>query len=131
MIITDMKLFDIKSLHPHEEIDPLQLNLLSKKINKEGKWIIPIIIDRETHIIMDGHHRYSFAQKSGFSLIPCYEMSYSSEGVQVFDWKTGAPFSYQKIVEIVKYGKTFPSKTTRHYFKEKFETVEVNLNQLY
>lgn len=130
-MLSEMKLIDIKLLHPHEEIDPFQISLLNKKINKEGKWSIPIIIDRDTHIIMDGHHRYRFAQTAGFSVIPCYEMSYSSANVKVFYWKNGEPFSYRKIVNVVKCGHIFPAKTTRHYFNEIFDEVEVNLKQLY
>lgn len=131
MIVTDVKLVDINFLRPHEDIDEANLTSLTEKIHKNGAWDTPIIIDKESGIIMDGHHRYNFALTSGLSRVPCYEMSYSSEKVRVYDWKTGLPFAYQQIFKSVESGKIFPSKTTRHDFSEQFATVNIELTRLY
>ncbi|KLU15849.1 hypothetical protein AFK69_03020 [Xenorhabdus sp. GDc328] len=128
---TDVKLVSIKDLYPHEETDPINFAVLLDKINQEGQWRIPLIIDRDTGIIMDGHHRYNVAAILGFSVVPCYEMSYLSEKVIILDWKTGAPFCYKRIIDYVKSGRVFPPKTTRHYFTEIFDAVRINLNELY
>ncbi|MEQ1966509.1 transcriptional regulator [Xenorhabdus nematophila] len=126
-----MKLVNLKKLHPHEEINPINLAILLEKIHREGQWRIPLIIDKDTGIIMDGHHRYHVAVISGFSVAPCYEMSYSSEKVMVFDWKTGHSFCYKRIIDCVKSGRLFPPKTTRHYFTETFDVVRIKLDELY
>lgn len=125
-----MRLFDINKVIPHEDIDPINLDLISSKILEDGFWFIPVIIDEETGIIMDGHHRYNFAVQSGFSVIPCYQLSYSSEKVKVFDWRSGAPFSNERIFEKVNEGLLFPPKTTRHVFDMVFDTVRVELKIL-
>ncbi|MGV2876691.1 transcriptional regulator [Pantoea vagans] len=125
-----MRLLDINKIIPHEDIDPINLDLVSSKILEDGFWFIPVIIDEETGIIMDGHHRYNFAVQSGFSVIPCYQLSYSSEKVKVFDWRSGAPFSNERIFEKVNEGLLFPSKTTRHVFDMVFDTVRVELKTL-
>ncbi|PHM23945.1 ParB N-terminal domain-containing protein [Xenorhabdus budapestensis] len=126
-----MKLVRLKELHPHEEIDPIHLAILFEGIHQEGVWRIPIIIDKDTGIIMDGHHRYNVAVISGFSVVPCYEMSYSSGNVMVVDWETGHSFCYKRIIDCVKSGRLFPPKTTRHYFTEIFDIVRINLDELY
>ncbi|MEN4739115.1 transcriptional regulator [Pantoea agglomerans] len=125
-----MRLLDINKVIPHEDIDPINLDLISSKILEDGFWFIPVIIDEETGIIMDGHHRYNFAVQSGFSVIPCYQLSYSSEKVKVFDWRSGAPFSNERIFEKVNEGLLFPPKTTRHVFDMVFDTVRVELKIL-
>lgn len=127
----EIKLIDIKLLRPHEETNLIHLEKLHEKINKDGFWSNPIIIDSDTNIIMDGHHRYSFAKIAGFSLVPCYEMSYSSKNIEVFHWETGEPFPYQHIFEVVNSGKVFPAKTTRHQFNKKFDEIKLDLAQLY
>ncbi|MDC9594782.1 ParB N-terminal domain-containing protein [Xenorhabdus sp. IM139775] len=126
-----MKLVNLKTLYPHEETDPVSLAILLDKINQEGQWTNPLIIDRYTRIIMDGHHRYNVAVILGFSVVPCYETSYSSKKVTVLDWKTGEPFCYKRIIDCVKSGRIFPPKTTRHYFTELFDKVRINLDELY
>ncbi|ENO1077282.1 hypothetical protein [Enterobacter asburiae] len=127
----NMKLIDLKKLRPHEEIDPVALQMLSGKIIRDGYWMTPVIIDKDTGIIMDGHHRYNFAVQFGLSIIPCYELSYSSGTIQVYDWKSGAIFPEKKIIEHVNAGKAFPPKTTRHVFDIIFDPVKVELTSLY
>ncbi|MDE9483929.1 transcriptional regulator [Xenorhabdus bovienii] len=129
--MTDMKLVNLEKLHPHEETDPINLVILLEKIHREGQWRIPLIIDKDTGIIMDGHHRYNVAVISGFLVVPCYEMSYSSGKVMIFDWETGHSFCYKRIIDCVKSGRLFPPKTTRHYFTETFDVVRVKLDELY
>ncbi|MEN4892414.1 ParB N-terminal domain-containing protein [Erwinia billingiae] len=127
---TSMRLLQLNKLKPHEDIDPASLDLIASKILGDGFWFIPIVIDEATGIIMDGHHRYNFAVRSGFSVIPCYELSYSSEKVKVFDWRSGEPFSNERIIEKVNEGLIFPPKTTRHVFDMVFDTVQVEIRSL-
>lgn len=131
MVYAEMRLIDVQSLRPHEETDPVNFLIVSKKIHRDAFWHIPIIVDRDTGIIMDGHHRYQFALNSGFTVVPCYQMSYSSDLVKITHWKTGLPLSPQKIVEYVCAGKKFPPKTTRHVFNVMFDTVNIDFKKLY
>lgn len=131
MRFSAMKLIDVHKLRPHEEVDPINLDMLATKINREGYWFIPVLIDQETKIIMDGHHRYNFALQAGLSVIPCYQLSYSSGKVKVFDWVSGEPFSNTKIIEKVNSGSVFPAKTTRHEFDMVFDTVKIEISSLF
>ncbi|MGR7464312.1 transcriptional regulator [Klebsiella aerogenes] len=131
MHIPAMRLMNIHDLKPHEEVDPVNLNLLTMKINHDRFWFIPVLIDQDTSIIMDGHHRYNFALQAGLSVIPCYQLSYSSDKVRVYDWKSGAPFSCQRIIDKVSSGSVFPPKTTRHVFDMVFDTVKIEIGSLY
>lgn len=131
MHFSTMRLMNIHELKPHEDVDPINLNLLTMKINQDRYWFIPVLVDKDTGIIMDGHHRYNFAIQTGLSVIPCYQLSYSSDKVRVFDWKSGAPFSNQRIIDKVHSGSVFPPKTTRHEFDMVFDTVKIEIESLY
>ena len=131
MHFSAMRLMNVHKLRPHEEVDPVNLGILSIKIIQEGYWFIPILVDDETGIIMDGHHRYAFALQAGLSVIPCYQLSYSSDKVKIFDWKSGEPFSEKRIIEKVNSGLLFPAKTTRHEFDMVFDTVKIEIGRLF
>ncbi|MEZ2605026.1 hypothetical protein [Kluyvera intermedia] len=131
MHFSAMQLINIHELKPHEEIDPINLSLLSEKIYRDRYWFTPVLMDEHTGIIMDGHHRYNFALQAGFSVIPCYQLSYSSDKVRVFDWKSGAHFPNQWIIDKVNSGTVFPPKTTRHVFDIVFDTVKIEIGTLY
>lgn len=125
-----VELIKLYRLKPHEQISPTHLSLLAEKINQDCRWLVPIIIDKDTGIIMDGHHRYHIAFQLGFTRIPCYQMSYHSDDVKIYHWQTSQPFDYRKILNIVASGKVFPPKTTHHVFDKLFDKVNIEFDDL-
>ena len=65
----EIKLEEIKKLHIHEEIIPSIVKLLSREIN-QGICRDPVIVDKETFVVLDGMHRVAALQHLDCKLIP-------------------------------------------------------------
>ena len=56
----DIILIDIDSLKGHEEVIPDNLETRKNKLLDKG-FYKPIIVDRESLVILDGHHKWTAA----------------------------------------------------------------------
>ncbi|AWR99626.1 ParB N-terminal domain-containing protein [Metallosphaera hakonensis] len=76
---------DPRDLKPHEDI-------LRNKINdtiisiRETKSVIPIIVDEDSYLVIDGHHRREAIIMLGYRKIPAYMIRYLSPRVNVEIW---------------------------------------------
>ncbi len=102
-------------LRPHEAVIPEKVMSLLFEVMKRSKWLRPIIVDRETFTIMDGHHRHRVATLLGLKSIPCYLVDYKKD-VQVFSRRRNYVISADSIIEYSKAKKLYPYKTTKHVF---------------
>ncbi|WP_186648128.1 ParB N-terminal domain-containing protein [Fluviispira vulneris] len=125
-----LELIETEKLIPHENIDNDIIYFLSSKILIDGIWTSPVVIDKKTHIIMDGHHRVEAAKRMGVKKIPCYVMNYGEKYIDVLNWNTNEKFDVNSIYETVLIGKKFPVKTTRHVFLIPLYNVKIDLNIL-
>lgn len=57
-------------LRPHEKINLNNLKKLQKQILADGFIDSPLIVDKNTMIILDGHHRFQVLQLLGFTTSP-------------------------------------------------------------
>ena len=73
----------IGSLKPHEEICPLHLKNLRAEIKKDGCVRDPIIADKNTLVILDGHHRWNSLKSLGAKLCPVCLVDYQSGEIGV------------------------------------------------
>jgi len=117
-------------LYPHEKIYPSRLKELSKKILDEGFLRKPIVVDRKTRVILDGHHRYRILQWLGVETIPVMLVEYSSSNVSVFPRRVGYKVSKQLVVEMALSGRLMPPKTTKHVLEIDIRPVDLPLKCL-
>ncbi|PIY69067.1 hypothetical protein COY90_02555 [Candidatus Roizmanbacteria bacterium CG_4_10_14_0_8_um_filter_39_9] len=61
-----------KLLKEHEQIIPGHLDELYQKIKNDGYISAPLIVDKNTLIILDGHHRFNVLKLLGMSSSPVY-----------------------------------------------------------
>ncbi|KKR96535.1 MAG: ParB domain protein nuclease [candidate division TM6 bacterium GW2011_GWE2_41_16] len=59
-------------LRPHEKIRKAHFDDLFKKITGDGYINDPIIVDKNTMIILDGHHRFNVLRTLGLASSPVY-----------------------------------------------------------
>jgi hypothetical protein len=64
-------LMPIDELRPHEKGLPIYLEILKHEITCDGMIKYPLIADENTHVILDGMHRWLALKSLGYSLIPC------------------------------------------------------------
>ena len=110
----EVVIFEIEELREHEEIRPDYLEALKNEIQLDGILKMPICIDKNTCIILDGHHRLQALKRLGCKKIPCVLVDYQSPDIKVIAWREGETLTKEKIIDTALSGKRMPSKTSRH-----------------
>ena len=106
--------FEIEELKEHEDIRPDYLEALKNEIMSDGILKMPIAVDKNTFIILDGHHRLQALKRLGCKKIPCVLVDYQSPEIEVIAWREGETMTKEKIIDTALSGKRMPSKTSRH-----------------
>jgi len=110
----DLKILPIKMLKPHEEVNPRLVDELIADIRKSGILRKAIAIDRDSKIILDGHHRVRTLEILGCKFIPCILLDYSSPSIIVLSWSSDTPLPKTLIVDSGLRGIPLPPKTSKH-----------------
>jgi ParB-like chromosome segregation protein Spo0J len=113
----DFELIAPRLLRPHEAIDPERLDLLVEEIRGAGSFYPPVLIDRATRVILDGHHRWHACSRLGLALLPCYSVSYLDDPtIRVMSRRPEIDVVKQAVIDMALSGRTYPHKTTRHMY---------------
>lgn len=99
-------------LRPTEECVPDRLMEVTSDILRDGFWKEPILVERGSMIVMDGHHRLAFALQRGLASVPCLLVTYSH--VSLTAWRNDVVVSPDEIISRGMTGKLYPPKSTRH-----------------
>ena len=129
----DIVLIKMSKLIPHEEIKQKKLSKLIDLVKKRGGFYEPILVDRETKILLDGHHRYNTALHLGLNLIPGIEVDYlEDESIQVEPWpgKEEVEITKQSVLSMAKSGNLFPPKTSKHSISTEYPKQLFSLEEL-
>jgi len=81
----EIKIEEIKKLYIHEEIIPKIVDWLSFEI-KWNMYKHPVIVDKETLVVLDGMHRVAALQHLGCKLIPVCLVNYNNPSITVRSW---------------------------------------------
>ncbi len=120
----------IKSLKPHEEVCPIHLKSLLAQIQKDRRLKDPIIVDKDTMVILDGHHRYNLLKLLGCNFIPCCLVDYQATEIGVICWREGEKISKKEVLAAGLSGKLLPQKTSRHIIPDRPIGTDVALSEL-
>lgn len=126
-----LKLVSLYSLKRHEEIFYDRLFEVLAKIKKDGFVRNPVVADFKTRVILDGHHRVMALKMLGLSKCPVFFVDYFSKSVRMFPRrKELGAITKEDVIKMGLSKKVFPSKTTRHYIKDRRRGVFVGLERL-
>ena len=104
-------------LQPHEEIDAERLVRLVEEIGRAGTFYPPLLIDKKSRVILDGHHRWRASARLGFALVPCYSVDYLQDPtIRVMSRRPDIEVTKQSVLDMALSGRTYPKKTTRHMY---------------
>lgn len=104
-------------LRPHEDIDEERLESLVAEITGAGVFYPPVLVDRKTRVILDGHHRWNVSIRLGFVVLPCYSVDYLDDpAIRVMSRRADVEVTKQSVLDIALAGRTYPKKTTRHMY---------------
>jgi len=110
----DIILVEINDLKEHEEIRPPYLEELKNQILCDGILKMPIAVDRETYVILDGHHRLQALKRIGCTRIPVLLVDYQSPDIRVHAQREGETVTKEMVLETGLCGGRMPPKTSRH-----------------
>jgi len=103
----------IRQLNPHEKVIEENLKKILTSIKVEKRLKEPIIVDKETKVILDGHHRVKAFKILGLREIPCRLVDYSSDEITVEPHQNG-DVSKKEVIEKGLSDELFPPKTSKH-----------------
>jgi len=96
-------LIDISRLRDHEEVDPFHFKELMKKMIEDGFQRDPIIVDTESGVVLDGHHRRNILKTLGYSKIASYQVQYVEDGkIRVKTWYPIVVDSKRRLMQTIK-----------------------------
>ena len=128
----DIILIDIESLRGHEEVIPDNLERRTNKLLEKG-FYKPIIVDRESLVILDGHHKWTAGKKLGLGRVPVVMVDYLDDvTVEVGVWPDCGRDSISKN-DVLRMGKSedvYPPKTSRHSFPFRIPAIQIPLEEL-
>jgi hypothetical protein len=79
-------LIDLNDLKPHEEIIEQAVTELAQAIRDQNEVRDPLIVDKESLVILDGMHRYNALKKLGCKRAPACLVEYDDERITVGAW---------------------------------------------
>ncbi len=85
-MILELALEELGKLHIHEEIIPERVDELVTRLDADGAFIHPIIVDRASLVVLDGMHRVAAAEEMDLRLIPVCLVDYSNPGIRIGCW---------------------------------------------
>jgi len=126
---------DIGWLKPHEMVvNQDRVTALVDAIGRWGAYRKPLLVDRDSGSILDGHHRYFAAQKLGLAKVPAALVDYlEDDSITVELWPGDhgvASISKQDVIDMCLSADVFPPKTSRHTFAEPLSPIFVPLEEL-
>ncbi|PIZ52333.1 transcriptional regulator [Candidatus Woesearchaeota archaeon CG_4_10_14_0_2_um_filter_33_13] len=108
-----IKVIEIHKLHPHELINGTRFEEIKEELLSTER-IFPIIVDQNSDVILDGHHRYNVLKTLGFRKIPVISVDYNNENIGLFPWREGEEITKEDVIRRGISGELYPPKTSRH-----------------
>jgi hypothetical protein len=127
-----IKLISVNLLKVHEAVIPDKVNQLVIDIGHNGYLRNPLVVDRKSLVILDGHHRFAALKKLGVMEVPVQLINYQNSEVRVYLRRKELLNSIIKraVVRGAKIGRLFPNKTTRHLIKKRIRNLNITIESL-
>lgn len=108
------QLLRLSTLHPHEQVDPVDVARLAGEIRDRGVVREPIWVSEAEGVILNGHHRFAALQRLGARSVPAWVVDYADPAMELARWGPGPPLDKAEIVRRARAGELYPPKTSRH-----------------
>ncbi len=124
----EVVLFEVKLLRHIEGFSPKRVDWLKKKIISEETWKVPIAIDDQHGLVLDGQHRMEVALSLNLRKIPAVKLKYAE--VPLRSLRPQYNFDWQDVVQRALQGDLYPYKTVKHDFSVPLPSVSYRLDEL-
>jgi len=130
---SDVRLVPVEWLKAHEEIKIKNMEKLLEMTLKWDGFTKPLIADKATGTILDGHHRFAVAKRLELARIPAVCIDYlNDDTVELELWPASSleSISKQDVVDMALSSDLYPPKTTRHSISDHLPPIHVSLRRL-
>ena len=87
----EIVLVELEGLNLHEEVDPGVLRCLLREIEDDEALWCPVIVDKESMVVLDGTHRVYALRNLGCKYVCVYFVDYSNPEIGVERWFRAIP----------------------------------------
>ena len=108
------KLITIEQLKPHEQTSQKHILELVKLIKQDGILKEPILVEKNTFVILDGHHRVQAMKILGYKKIPAKLVDYDEVEVSLRRKNLPSNLIKEIVLYLAKRKIVLPRKSTRH-----------------
>ena len=126
-----LELIKVESIIETEEHIPERVEWLKNVILQEKVWCVPLILEKKSLALMDGHHRLNVAKIIGLKRVPAILLDYYEDNVIVNSWREDIHIDREIVLRYIRDGKVFPHKTTRHFISPTPDEIAIPLSFLY
>ena len=129
----DVRLVPVEWLKAHEEIKLKNMEKLLEMTLKWDGFTKPLIADKATGTILDGHHRYAVAKRLELARIPVVCIDYLNDNtVELELWPASEleSITKQDVIDMALSSELYPAKTTRHRISDYLPPIHVSLQRL-
>lgn len=135
--LSEFTLVPTHTLRPIEKIHPRHYRVIEEDLLQSGVMNKPLIVDRVTHAVLDGSHRYAFLLKHGYQHSPAVLCDYDDESIfvgthlqQRFEYDASKWINKKHVRATSISGDLYEPRTTRHFFPFRKDDMPCELNQL-
>merc|ERR1711862_511940 len=111
-----------------------RVDALVDAIGRWGAYRKPLLVDRDSGSILDGHHRYFAALELGLKKVPAALVDYLEDDsitVEIWPGDHGVDtLTKQDVIDMCLSSDVFPPKTSRHTFTNPLMPIFVPLEEL-
>ena len=133
MSIMAWELVEVARLRPHEQTLPWRVEEMVEKIQRNNFFHKPLLVDRSTLTILDGHHRHQASIRLGLKRVPAMAFDYQEdERVVVEARPPAAPESVSKalVMHVAANGHLMEPKSSKHRIHVEIPRLRVPLADL-
>ena len=127
------ELVQVTALRPHEQTLAQREEEMYQKISGNQFFHKPLLVDRSTMTILDGHHRHQASLRLGLVQVPAIVMDYmDDESITVEAWPPAPAESVTKtdVIRAAMMGTLMPPKSSCHTLMADIPALEIPLEEL-
>lgn len=128
-----LELLRLDRLRPHEETLSDRIEDVRVRIEETATVDYPILVDRQYHVILDGHHRFRALESHGTTYAPVVAVDYDNESLVKLEARTNCPVDNLTKQDVLRKGLSpdvFPPKSTRHTLRDALKPENTPLKEL-
>ncbi len=128
-----VELVPVAKLQPHEETITKKVDELEKVTKRWRAYVLPLVVDRNTWTILDGHHRHQVAIRMGLICLPCVLVDYvEDDSIELDVWPNCGRDSITKeeVISHADQAVLLPPKTSRHRLPDYLPPIAIPLSRL-